>query len=103
MEKKVWSYPISQIKELVVQGRYVITARALKDAEQDFGLDVDGIIATIMDLTITDFNKSMTAHCDHTLWQDVYFKQVNKKCGYIKLQISKADSAVVISFHIAEK
>lgn len=103
MEKKVWSYPVSEVKALITEGRYSITARALNDAEQEFGLDENGILTVVMGLTISDFSKSMTSHNDHTLWQDVYFKEVCRKRGYIKLQITKIDSAVIISFHTAGK
>jgi motility quorum-sensing regulator/GCU-specific mRNA interferase toxin len=55
----------------VVAGGFCALAAALVEAAA-LGLDFDGIVAVIMALTPKDFHKSMTAHADHRIWQDVY-------------------------------
>jgi len=43
-----------------------------------------------------DFYKSMTAHTDHTVWQDVY--RPNTSAGEVYLKLTVIDDVLIVSF-----
>ena len=59
------------MKALVSLGK-VRATRSARLGATALGLDICDMLAVVMALTATDFYKSMTAHADHTIWQDVY-------------------------------
>ena len=97
MEKRKAHYSLSLIRALITQGRYHITATAVKSAYEDFSLTTGEILDYILILLPSDLYKSMTSRYDPTLWQDVYHKKVGALTAYIKLQILD-DETVIISF-----
>ena len=62
------------------------------------GFDERDIIACVLGLKPGDFYKSMEATALPGLWQDVYRPSFMGAALYVKLQISRVDDAVVISF-----
>ena len=61
------------------------------------GLDGADAVLVVIGLTRTDFYKSMTTHGDHSVWQDVYHRQLDdERWVYIKLTLR--EGAVVIQF-----
>ena len=75
MEKRKAHYYLSLIRALITQGRYHITATAVKSAYEDFSLTTGEILDYILILLPSDLYKSMTSRYDPTLWQDVYHKK----------------------------
>jgi len=51
----------------------------------------------ILLLTTTNFDKSMTTHADHRIWQDVY-KEVNQNGSDIYLKLTVVDDVLIVSF-----
>jgi len=51
----------------------------------------------ILLLTTTNFDKSMTTHADHRIWQDVY-KVVNQNGSDIYLKLTVVDDVLIVSF-----
>jgi len=111
MEKFTPHYHLRRLQELVSRKETrQITQRARKEA---FGCGYLGdgeIVREVLKLKNNpDFQKSMTADNDHTLWQDVYkvtrqhpLHPDQEQKLYIKLQESKDGTGVVISFHPAD-
>jgi hypothetical protein len=90
-------YPISDIQELVNEGKRFITMTATIDGTYiDFGKD--DIYNTVLALKESNFYKSMQSDKNPILWHDVYHYQHDGVdiLLYIKLQIKK--NAVVVSF-----
>ncbi len=73
MEKRVPHYNLEEIKKAFadpdnlgpITGTARNGARALRLSDED-------IVSVIQNLSIRDFNKSMTSYKDHAIWQDVY-------------------------------
>ena len=71
MEKFTPHCKLTVVKSLVTAGQ-VRTTRTAREGAVALGFDLDGMLAVIQALTMTDFHKSMTTHADHRVWQDVY-------------------------------
>ena len=97
MNKFKAHYSLIRVKALVKEGRYRITASAMKSAFEDFSLISEGLAEWVLKLETSDLYKSMTSHFDATLWQDVYHKKIITRTAEIKLQILD-DETVIISF-----
>ena len=97
MEKRVCHYALNRIKQLIIGGKYSITKSAMRTALQNFSFLEEDILKEILNLENDSFYKSMTVHSDHTLWQDVYKKQIKDTRAYIKIQIA-SENTVIISF-----
>ena len=54
------------------------------------------MLAVVSALTRTDFDKSMTTHADHTVWQDVY--KPNTAVGPVYLKLTVIDDVLIVSF-----
>lgn len=54
------------------------------------------ILDTILDLSPTDFFKSMTTRADHRIWQDVYCPMT--RAGRVYLNLTVIDDLLVVSF-----
>jgi hypothetical protein len=92
------SYSLAAIKELVSAGRYRITVTALETAAL-MGFDDQSIVECIVEqLAETHFYKTMPAASVPGLMQDVYKISFEGQMVYLKLQINRSVTAVVISF-----
>jgi len=92
------SYSLTVIKKLVSENHYVITVTALKSAAR-MGLDDESIVDCILEkLGITHFYKTMAANMVPGLMQDVYKILFEGQRVYLKLQVNRSQTAVVISF-----
>jgi motility quorum-sensing regulator/GCU-specific mRNA interferase toxin len=60
------------------------------------GLDFDGVIDIVMELTINDFYKSITSYNDHRVWQDVY--RPTTKVGKVYLKLIVVNDVLIVSF-----
>ncbi len=97
MEKSRAHYPLETVLKKVEEvGVAAFTRTALENARH-MGLDGADAVLVVIGLTRTDFYKSMTTHGDHSVWQDVYHRQLDdERWVYIKLTLR--EGAVVIQF-----
>ena len=95
MEKHTPHYPLSEVKACIRKGKVRTTNTAIKGAAS-LGFDVPGMIATVENLTMQDFYKSMTTYKDHRIWHDVYRPQTNAGEVYLKLII--VEGLLIVSF-----
>ena len=95
MEKSTPHCKLSVIKALV-EARKVRTTHAARIGADELGLDFPGMLAVVLAVTPADFYKSMTAHTDHTVWQDVYRPKTPKGDVYLKLTV--IDDVLIVSF-----
>ncbi|MEN9682246.1 MAG: hypothetical protein RLZZ627_2139 [Pseudomonadota bacterium] len=97
MEKGTPHCKLSVVKSLVEAGQVRATASAFNGA-RELGIDdLDGMCAVVMSLTSANFQKSMTTHADHRIWQDVYRgKTPDGREVYLKLTV--IDDVLIVSF-----
>lgn len=95
MDKKTPLYKLANAQVLVAQGAYSTTMAARKGATA-LGLGIDDMLAVVLALTRADFDKSMTTHADHTVWQDVY--KPTTSAGPVYLKLTVIDDVLIVSF-----
>jgi hypothetical protein len=96
------SYSLAVIKQLVAGGQYLITVTALETAAL-MGFDDESIVECVVEqLAETHFYKTMPATAVPGLMQDVYKLLLEGQRVYLKLQVSRSNVAVVISFKADE-
>jgi motility quorum-sensing regulator/GCU-specific mRNA interferase toxin len=71
MEKGTPHCKLPVVKAMIEAGKVRSTLSALAGGAA-LGFDFEEIDGVIQALTTEDFYKSMTAHVDHRVWQDVY-------------------------------
>jgi motility quorum-sensing regulator/GCU-specific mRNA interferase toxin len=59
------------------------------------GFGFEEIVGIVVGLTPKDFYKSMTAHADHRIWQDVYRPKTRAGEAYLKLAV--IDDVLIVS------
>lgn len=80
---------------MVAAGNARITKSALAGADA-VGFDSEAVFAIVLALTTQDFYKSMTAHVDHRVWQDVY--QPRTEAGDVYRKLTVIDDVLIVSF-----
>ncbi|MGA2939809.1 MAG: type II toxin-antitoxin system MqsR family toxin [Syntrophobacteraceae bacterium] len=95
MEKLTPHCKLSVVKGMIQAGRVRITLSALAGGAA-LGFDAAGIYGVVMRLTPKDFYKSMTAHSDHRIWQDVY--RLSTSAGEVYLKLTVVDEVFIVSF-----
>jgi motility quorum-sensing regulator / GCU-specific mRNA interferase toxin len=81
----------STVKKLAATGTAVRSAAAL-------GFGRAEIVATIQTMQREHFYKSMTAHADHTLWQDVYHVPSPVGVLYVKFTADVVTEFLLLSY-----
>lgn len=95
MEKRTPHCKLTIVKALIETGKVRMTQGAVIGGRL-LGFDEDGIVATVLALTPSDFYKSMTTHADHQVWQDVYRPSTSDGDVYLKLTV--IDDVLIVSF-----
>lgn len=95
MEKNAPHCPLSVVKAMVNAGA-VRTTRTAREGAVALGFDLDGLIDVVLALTKSDFYKSMTAHADHRVWQDVY--RPRTPAGQVYLKLTVIEDVLIVSF-----
>lgn len=95
MEKRTPHCKLPVVKALVAAGK-VRTTHAARSGANGLGLTFSDMLDVILALTSADFYKSMTAHADHTVWQDVY--RPGTQAGSIYLKLTVIDDVLIVSF-----
>lgn len=105
VEKRTPHYNLDRLKGLLqVESSRMITARSFREAAELGYCTVDSMVEEVLSLSIRNhFDKSMTAHGQSKIWQDVYKKSISNGHEdiilYIKLQEHPIGQGVIISFH----
>lgn len=95
MEKHKAHYKLTEIQALVVIGGISTFTQTARINSMLMGLTVAQALSVIAKLNSASFFKSMTTHCDHRVWQDVYHAPCpDGKTAYIKLTL-QAGAAVI--------
>lgn len=95
MEKRTPHCKLSVVKVLVDAGKVKATLTSLAGGAA-LGLDFDGMVEVVRALTSRDFHKSMTAHADHRIWQDVY--RPVTEVGEVYLKLTVVGDVLIVSF-----
>ena len=97
MEKRTPHRKLSLVKELVKANKVRATASAFNGASELGIYTLSGMCDVVLSLTTADFDKSMTPHADHRIWQDVY-KVVNQNGSDIYLKLTVIEDVLIVSF-----
>lgn len=97
MEKRTAHYPLADINAAVQARGLLCFTKTAREGLIELGLSPSQALAVVQGLTSQDFDKAMTTHADHRVWQDVY--KPTTPCGkaYVKFTL-REDGAIVISF-----
>ena len=97
MEKFTPHCKLSTVQSLVSGWHVRATASAFNSARELGVYNLSGMCAVVMDLTASNFYKSMTTHADHHIWQDVYHAKTTGGADvYLKLTV--IDDVLIVSF-----
>ena len=97
MEKRTPHRKLSLVKELVKANKVRATASAFNGASELGIYTLAGMCEVVLLLTTANFDKSMTTHADHRIWQDVY-KVVNQNGSDIYLKLTVIEDVLIVSF-----
>lgn len=92
MEKRIAHCKLSMVKALVRAGKVRATFTGASGAA--LGLDFEGMVGVIT--ALAPLHKSMTAHADHRIWQDVY--RPVTAVGEVYLKLTVIDDVLIVSF-----
>lgn len=95
MEKGTAHCKLPVVKAMIEAGKVRVT-RAAREGGAALGFDFDGVLTVVAALTPADFYKSMTAHADHRVWQDVY--RPTTPAGEVYLKLTVIDDVLILSF-----
>ena len=97
MEKRTPHRKHSLVKELVKANKVRATASAFNGASELGIYTLSGMCDVVLSLTTANFDKSMTTHADHRIWQDVY-KVLNQNGFDIYLKVTIIEDVLIVSF-----
>lgn len=97
MEKRTPHRKLSLVKELIKANKVRATASAFNGASELGIFTLSGMCEVVLSLTMANFDKSMTTHADHRIWQDVY-KVVNQNGSDIYLKLTVIEDVLIVSF-----
>ncbi len=72
VEKRKPRCRLAYIKAAFADASKLNRTVSAKEGADQLGLTDDDVVAVIQQIIRTDLNKSMTAHHDNKIWQDVY-------------------------------
>jgi motility quorum-sensing regulator/GCU-specific mRNA interferase toxin len=100
VEKRKPTHDLNQLKAAFSQVKRLgsaTTATAFRDA-QELGLSRADMVEVIQSIRASDFYKSMTAHANPQLWQDVYHVRFRGQELYVKFTSKPGDGYLLLSF-----
>ncbi|MFA7480747.1 MAG: type II toxin-antitoxin system MqsR family toxin [Vulcanimicrobiota bacterium] len=98
MDKRRPTYDLTSIQKAFSEpDRLRATTTATRDAKS-LGFDQSKIVATIQSMEHGHFKKSMTAHGNSQLWQDVYYVPSEVGTLYIKFTAGVISEFLLLSF-----
>lgn len=98
MDKRKPTYDLDAFKAAFASAdRLHVTGTALRSAAS-LGFGRAEIVATIQGMQRSHFYKSMTAHADHRVWQDVYHVPSPVGVLYVKFTADAVTEFLLLSF-----
>jgi len=98
VDKRRPTYDLTSIQKAFSEpDRLRATTTATRDAKS-LGFDQSKIVATILSMEHGHFKKSMTAHGNSQLWQDVYYVPSEVGTLYIKFTAGVISEFLLLSF-----
>lgn len=97
-EKSKPHYALSTIKAAFADPSKLNRSFVSKQGANDLGMDDAVVVGVIQGLSRADFEKSMTSHADHKIWQDVYKPCVDSQTLYVKFTLDARQALLLISF-----
>jgi motility quorum-sensing regulator/GCU-specific mRNA interferase toxin len=98
MDKRKPTYDLDAFKAAFASINTLnVTGTALKSAAS-LGFGRAEIVATIQTMQRSQFYKSMTAHADHRIWQDVYHVPSVAGLLYVKFTADAVTEFLLLSF-----
>ena len=98
MEKRKPHYALTDVKAAFADPARLNRSFVSKQGASDLGMDDEAVVAVIQTLGRRDFDKSMTSHADHRIWQDVYRPQADAVMLYVKITLDARNALFLISF-----
>ena len=98
MEKRKPHYALADVKAAFADPATLNRSFVSKQGADALGLDDAAVVATIQSLAAADFEKSMTSHADHRVWQDVYRPKAAGTELYVKFTVDARKTLFLISF-----
>ncbi len=98
MEKLKPHYLLSDIKAAFADPATLNRSFVSKQGADELKMDDEAVVAVIQALTSADFEKSMTSHADHRVWQDVYRPRAGSTTLYVKFTLDAMNTLFLISF-----
>ena len=95
MAKNTAHCPLVVIRKLLGAGKVRTTYSALAGTAA-LGLDLSSMLTVVGHLAAADFQKSMTTHTHHRVWQDVYSPHTEFGRLYVKLTVTF--DVLIVSF-----
>lgn len=98
MEKSKPTHDLAAIMRVFSSADALVMTGTARRAATDLGFSASEIVAVIQSIQREHFRKSMTAHFDHTRWQDVYFVPSEAGLLYVKFTDDAVAQFTVLSF-----
>ena len=98
MEKRKPHYALVDVKTAFTDPATLNRSFVSKQGADALGMDDAAVVATIQSLAAADFEKSMTSHADHRVWQDVYRPKAVGTELYVKFTVDARKTLFLISF-----
>lgn len=98
MEKKKPTYDLGSIRAVFAKPATFTATKTAVQSAAALGFARDDMMGAIQQLKHQHFYKSMTAHADHTLWQDVYHLPHEGLVLYIKFTADVMTEFRLLSF-----
>jgi motility quorum-sensing regulator / GCU-specific mRNA interferase toxin len=97
-EKRKPHYDLAAVKSAFADPATLNRTYSSRLSATAMGMGDSGVVAVIQALSSTDFDKSMTAYADHTVWQDVYKPVIGNRSLYVKFTLDAEGALLLISF-----
>ncbi len=98
MEKRKPHYALADLKAAFADPARLNRSFMSKQGADALGMDNAAVVATIQALVVANFEKSMTSHADHRIWQDVYRPKAGGTDLYVKFTVDAQNALFLISF-----
>jgi motility quorum-sensing regulator / GCU-specific mRNA interferase toxin len=98
MEKLKPHYSLKHIKAAFADPAKLNRSMTSKQGADEMGMEDEEVVAVIQALNSADFQKSMTSHVDHKVWQDVYRTAHKDRLIYVKFTVDSEKAPYLISF-----
>jgi len=87
MEKRTPTYDLEGFREEFCSPKALRMTRTAQDTALLLGLTLQDVVQVVQSMKRAQFNKSMTSHANHRIWQDVYHVPWGALVLYVKLTV----------------